>query len=50
MKKYGGILIENSKVGILNGMKMFADSKVTAMNVDYEKYNNEAVKKFYEII
>ncbi len=29
---------------------MFADPKVTAMNVDYEKYNNEAVKKFYEII
>jgi CDP-glycerol glycerophosphotransferase len=50
MKTYGGTLVPDSREGITQGMKQFRQGKIKPMQVDYERYNREAVNKFYEII
>ncbi len=50
LKEHGGILVENSREGILNGMEKYRNSEISAMNIDYEKYNRYAVNQFKKII
>lgn len=51
MKKYGGVLVENSVKGIENGMKMYLEGKVPSkLNIDYELYNKEALNEFEKIL
>lgn len=49
MKEYGGYLVEATQQGILNGMYAFMEGKVKAMNVDYKKYNENAVAQFEKL-
>lgn len=49
MKEHGGVLVENSEEGILNGIKMLADGKVQPLNVDYEAYNQEVIQEFEQL-
>ncbi|MDD5934311.1 MAG: glycosyltransferase [Clostridiales bacterium] len=46
VKDHGGVLVEVSEDGLLSGMKDFMEGIIQPMNVDYEKYNQEAVKQF----
>ena len=46
MQKHGGALVDNSECGILDGMQRLARGEIKAMNVDYEKYNEEIVAEF----
>lgn len=50
MQKYGGTLVDNSTNGLENGMRLLMQGKVNVMNVDYEKYNLEAVDAFENMI
>ena len=45
MKQYGGTLLPNSEDGLVQGMEMFLEGKIHTMNVDYEKRNQEILKK-----
>ena len=50
MGKYAGYIVENSQEGILDGMFDFIDSKVICQNSDFEKYNQEAIGEFLELL
>lgn len=51
MKQYGGMLVESSEQGILDGMKACLDGKVPEkLNINYERYNKEAVEQFEALI
>lgn len=50
MKKYGGTLVENSEDGLYNGLELLYANKIKPMNVDFEKYNAEAIKEFEKLI
>lgn len=50
MRKYGGVLIDDSKEGIISSMKLFREGKIKTMNVDYEEYNRYACECFKKIL
>ncbi len=50
LRKYQGYIIENSEEGILQGMHDYMDGKVHTMNIDFEEYNQEAIKEFYSLL
>lgn len=50
MKQNGGTLVENNEHGLYDGMKKMLNDEVKCMNVDYKKYNENAIKEFYKII
>lgn len=50
MNKYGGRLVDNTEQGIYNGMKDLMDNKIGVIDVDYDKYNDNAVKEFSELL
>ena len=51
MKKYGGLLVENSEKGILSGMEACINGTVPKkLQVDYEKYNKAAVEQFESML
>ena len=50
MKQNGGRLVENSEEGIYQGMKELLQGNVPCMNVDYEAYNQQALKEFYQML
>ena len=50
MRQYGGHITENSEEGILQGMYDFKEGKVSALGIDYEEYNENAVSEFLNLI
>ncbi len=50
MKKYGGTLVENSEDGIYKGLELLYENKVNSMNIDFEKYNKDAIKEFENLL
>lgn len=51
MQQYNGYLVENSKKGILQGMKDCITGRVPGkLSVDYEQYNKEAVAQFESLL
>lgn len=50
MKKYGGTLVENSEEGIYEGLKKLLENKIKTMNIDYEEYNQNAIKQFESLL
>ena len=50
MQKYGGTLVENSEEGVYEGLKLLYEGKVKPMNVDFEKYNDEAIMEFEKLL
>ncbi len=49
IKKYGGTMIPNSKEGILEGIEAFEKGEVKPMNIDFEKYNAQALSEFEKL-
>jgi CDP-glycerol glycerophosphotransferase len=43
-----GKLVDNSKDGLVHGMKLFIEGKIKQKKFDYKKYNTEALKVFYD--
>lgn len=50
MKSHGGCLVENSKEGVAAGVSMLERGAVKVMNVDYEKYNHDALNSFFGLL
>ena len=50
MKEHKGKLVEDSTKGIYEGMKKLLEDKIKPMNVDYEKYNLNAIKQFEKLL
>ena len=51
MEKYGGMLVEDSQAGILDGMRAcIAGTVPKQLNIDYEQYNKEAVAQFETLV
>ena len=51
MNRYGGLLVENSTEGVLDGMKKcLAGDVPKKLDIDYEQYNKEAVEQFERLI
>ena len=46
MKDYGGHIVEDSQEGILKGLNDFMNGDVGLLNIDYERYNKDAVDEF----
>ena len=51
MKKYNGMLVEDSTKGIEDGLRACLKGEVKkTLTVDYEKYNEEAVTAFEDMV
>ena len=50
MGDYAGVIVDNSKEGILQGMYDFANGNVGCKNSDFEEYNKKVIEEFNEII
>lgn len=50
MEKYNGTLVENSNDGIYKGMKQLLENKIKVIDVDYKKYNKQAVIQFENLL
>ena len=50
VNKYNGTLVENSEAGILHGMEMLHNGEIKPMDVDYEAYNQEAIREFESLL
>lgn len=46
MRQYGGCTVENSVEGLYQGMCAYREGKVHTMNISFEDYNKESVRKF----
>lgn len=44
-----GNIVENSENGIYKGMNDYVEGKLNKMNVDYEKYNKNAINEFLSL-
>ncbi|MDO4338990.1 MAG: CDP-glycerol glycerophosphotransferase family protein [Eubacteriales bacterium] len=49
MKEHGGYLVPLSVDGICQGLEAFDQGRIKAMNVDYEKFNQESVRQFEKL-
>jgi Putative glycosyl/glycerophosphate transferases involved in teichoic acid biosynthesis TagF/TagB/EpsJ/RodC len=46
MKRYNGLLVENSEEGIYKGMQYYVDGKISLLDIDYKGYNKKTVGQF----
>lgn len=51
MEQVGGYLVEDSREGVLEGLRACLDGRVPKkLNVDYEEYNREAIAQFESLL
>lgn len=50
MMHNGGTLVEDSEDGILHAMNLYDEGKISCMHIDYEKMNEENIKKTENLI
>ena len=50
VKEHGGVLVPPTVEGLRQGMQDYMDGKIAPMQVDYEKYNEKAVKQFVGLL
>ena len=50
MNDYGGVLVENSTSGLIEGMRKMIDCKVKVLDIDYKKYNEDAYEMFKSLL
>ena len=50
LKKYGGLLLEDSEAGLLHGMQLFAEGKVLPLNIDAERINHTSAAQVEALI
>jgi len=46
LKQHGGMMVENSKDGLLKGFEAFKRGEVKPMNIDFKEYNKMAISQF----
>lgn len=50
IEKNNGNLVENSEDGIYDGLNKYLNNELKIMKVDYKKYNNDAINRFYNLL
>ena len=50
LKKYGGLLLEDSEAGLLHGMQLFAEGKVLPLHIDAECINRTSAAQVEALI
>ncbi len=50
MKNNNGTLVENTDAGVEEGFRLLIEGKVPLLTTDYNKYNENAVNEFYELL
>lgn len=51
MQEHGGLLVENSEAGVLEGLRACMESRVPKkLDIDYEEYNKRAIAQFEQLI
>lgn len=50
MQKQGGVLVEDSEVGIEDGIRRLISGEIPKLTVDYAEYNRNAVNEFKELL
>lgn len=50
LEKHEGYIVDNNEDGIYQGIIDYLNGRVKPMNVDYEKYNKDAVEKFERLL
>lgn len=50
MKEYNGMLVEDSAEGVLHGMNLFAEGKISSVNVDFDRINHTAASQIEQLI
>lgn len=50
MEKHGGCLVEDSDNGVYEGLSKLVNREIPIIEIDYDKYNAEAVNSFYELL
>lgn len=50
MEQHGGVLVESSEAGILEGMERLHSGTIHTLGVDYAQYNREAVAQFEDLM
>lgn len=50
MREHGGYMVKPSKEGLLKAMHAYAEGKIPPITVDYEAYNQDAVRQFEKLI
>lgn len=50
LKQNNGTLVENSEDGLYCGLKKLLNNEIQTMNINYEKYNENAIREFYEML
>ena len=45
LKEFGGTLLPDREVGVLQGMEMYASGKIHPLHVDYETRNHQIIQK-----
>lgn len=48
--KYGGLVVECSEEGLREGMERYLEGKVPAISVDFQQYNQEAIREFESLL
>ena len=50
MQEHNGTLVDNSYEGIKEGLRMLYAGEVVPLNLNYEKYNANALRAFYKLL
>lgn len=46
VRQHGGTIVENSEKGLVEGIRLLLSGRAPCMNVDYDQYNEEAIRAF----
>lgn len=50
LRRNGGTLVEDSSKGLFEGVKLLLSGEVPCMNVDYDRYNDDAIRAFKSLL
>ena len=50
LSDYNGNMVDNNEDGIYNGMNLYKKGNLKLLTIDYDKYNEKAMKDFLKLL
>ncbi|OLU47144.1 CDP-glycerol glycerophosphotransferase family protein [Faecalibaculum rodentium] len=50
LSRYGGLLVDDSEEGLVDGMQQMLEGKVPVLDIDYDSYNKNAIQEFESLL